>query len=100
MSEKVIRRDELNRSLILDATETYQELLKIKQRLTIARQSTEVAMRSLKIAKAKYDEGRAEITEVISAKEALVNAQVEELNNLYSMSVSIAQLELLTGETL
>ena len=100
LSEKVIRRDELNQSLILDATETYQEILKIRQRLSIARQSTEVAGRSLQIARAKYDEGRAEITEVISAKEALVNAQVEELSNIYSLSVSIAQLELLTGESL
>ena len=85
---------------MLDATEPYQELLKTQQRLIIARQSTEVARRSLTITQAKYDEGRAQITDVISANEAVVNAQVEELNNLYSMSVTLAQLELLTGQSL
>ena len=74
--------------------------MKVQRRLAIARQSRDVAARSLAIAQAKFNEGASEITDVIQAKEALVNAQVEELNNLYSMSVSIAQLELLTGETL
>lgn len=100
LSQQVLERDELSQSLILDATETYQEILKIQRRLSIARQSTEVAARSLAIAQAKYDEGRAEITDVISAKEKLVNAQVEELSNIYSMSVAAAQMELLTGESL
>lgn len=100
LSEKVIQRDEVSQSLVLDATETYQELLKTQQRLAIARQSTEVAKKSLTIAGAKYNEGKAEITDVISAKEALVTAQVEELDNLYSLSVAVASLELLTGESL
>lgn len=98
LSEKVIERDDLSQSLILDATETYQELLKVQQRLAIARQSSAVARRSLVIVQAKYDEGRAEITDVITAKEALVNAQVEELNNLYSLAVTLAQLEIMIGD--
>ncbi|OGH63297.1 MAG: hypothetical protein A3G34_15715 [Candidatus Lindowbacteria bacterium RIFCSPLOWO2_12_FULL_62_27] len=100
LSTKVLERDELNQSLILDATETYQELLKVQRRLAIARQSREVSERSLRIAQAKFDEGRGEITDVISAKTSLVNAQVEELNNLYSLAVATAELEMLTGESI
>lgn len=100
LSTKVIQRDETSQSLVLDATETYQELLKARERLSIARQSTEVAQKSMAIAQAKYEEGKAEITDVIQAKESVVNAQVEELNNLYTVAVAIASLEQLTGGSL
>ncbi|MBI4178646.1 TolC family protein [bacterium] len=100
LSTKVLVRDELSQGLLLDATQNYQELLKVRRRLAIARQSSEVAARRLEISQAKYDAGRAEITDVISAKEALVSARVEELNNLYSVAVALAQLELLTGGSL
>ena len=100
LSSKVIQRDETSQSLVLDATETYQELSKARERLSIARQSTGVAKRSMAIAQAKYEEGKAEITDVIQAKEAVVNAQVEELNNLYTVAIAIVSLEQLTGGSL
>lgn len=98
LSSKEIERKELSQGLILDATETYQQILKTQQRLAIARQSTEVSRRSLTIAQAKYEEGRSEITDVIGAKESVVGAQETELNELYSLAVAIAQLEVMIGD--
>lgn len=100
LSEKVIQRDEMARKIVLDATRAYQDYMKAERRLTIARQSIEVAQRALAISQAKFNEGRAEITEVIQAKDALVGAEVEELTQRYSCATALAQLEMQLGVTL
>ena len=99
LGDKVIQRDETSDGLLLDATQRYQEITKLQQRREISRRAIAVARRALEISQAKYDEGRAEITDVIGARQSLVTSELDALNTVYSLAVEMAKLDNITGRS-
>lgn len=97
MSSLVLRRDQVKQELVLDAVSTWQEYQKIERQLAIAEREIDVSRRNVEIVDAQFQAGTADMKQLVDARSALTDAQIQLANNRYRLAVLASKINLITG---
>lgn len=88
-----LRRQDTERSLILDIKNSFRQLQEVENRLKILQRQVELARKSYDITQQRFEQGIITSQQLLDAQLALTNANVDNLNALVDYSLALASLE-------
>jgi len=84
---------ELNKSILLQVNQAYQNLIVGKKSLTASKDRLQSARNSYKIVSKKYKEGMASYIEYIDARTTMTQAEINRIVAIYDYQIKQAELE-------
>jgi outer membrane protein len=97
--EQAARRRELENQLQLELQQAYLSAKESQQRLVVVARALDSATEAYRITRARYEEGAADITELLTAQSGLTASEIRALNTRFDYLIAQAKLQRASGES-